>query len=412
MSRVMQLMVVVFLIITGFMAFPPSALTLPANCVEGEQARGAIYRICMPTTVPWNGDLVLYAHGYVAPDEPVGIPEDQLFLPDGTYIPESINELGYAFATTSYSKNGLAVREGIKDIRELVRIFEKTVADVPRRVYLIGASEGGQITALAIEQFPEEFSGGMALCGPIGNFRRHINYRGDFRVVFDYFFPGVLPPSPVAIPDYVIANWDNYYMGRIAYSMGKDPVATSELLAVTRAAIDPSDLSSIVKTVLGTLWFNVVATNNAVEVLNGQPFDNQDRLYVGSSNDVELNRRVERFRAAPSASAQIAAHYETSGQLERPLVTLHNTLDPIVPYWHEPLYGEKILASGSGNLYRHIPVFRYGHCNFKASETLAAFAILVSMAAGQEAFGAEGVLPGAGAQAEFLDIIEKYSAVR
>ena len=55
MSRVMQLMVVVFLIITGFMAFPPSALTLPANCVEGEQARGAIYRICMPTTVPWNG---------------------------------------------------------------------------------------------------------------------------------------------------------------------------------------------------------------------------------------------------------------------------------------------------------------------------------------------------------------------
>jgi len=93
------------------------------------------------------------------------------------------------------------------------------------------------------------------------------------------------------------------------------------------------------------------------------------------------------------------------------LVTLHNTLDPIVPYWHELLYGEKVLASGSSNLYSHISVSRYGHCNFNVRETLAGFALLVLMATGQEIVGTKAVLPEANAQAEFLDIIDKYSAV-
>src|SRR5215218_3329745 len=50
-----------------------------ANCEEGLQVNGATYRICMPQT--WNGHLVVYAHGYVAPNPPVGLPEDQLTLP-------------------------------------------------------------------------------------------------------------------------------------------------------------------------------------------------------------------------------------------------------------------------------------------------------------------------------------------
>lgn len=383
MSRVLQLIFIVFLIVTSLMAFPPSALTLPDNCMEGKQVSGAIYRICMPPAGFWNGDLFVYAHGYVAPNEPVGIPEDQLYLPDGTYIPESVTGMGYAFATTSYSKNGLAVREGIKDIRDLVRIFKKTARSSLRHVYLVGASEGGQITALAVEQYPREFSGGMALCGPIGDFQRHINYRGDFRVVFDYFFPDVLPPSPIAIPDYVIENWNSYYMPSIVYSVATNPLARAQLLQVTQAPIDPSNPSSIFETILKTLWFNIFATNDAIEELHGQPFDNHDQLYVGSLDDDELNLYVERFSADPVAPAQIAAHYETSGRLKSPLVTIHNTLDPIVPYWHEDLYADKILASNSTDLYSHIPISRYGHCNFTSSETMAGFGILVGMVTGQ-----------------------------
>src|SRR5271154_3953024 len=75
---------------------------------DGVQASGAAYRICLPDPGKWNGNLVIFAHGYVATTEPLGIPEDQLSLPDGTSLPELINSLGYAFAVSGYSVNGLA----------------------------------------------------------------------------------------------------------------------------------------------------------------------------------------------------------------------------------------------------------------------------------------------------------------
>ena len=55
-----------------------AATRAPHACeADGTQASGAIYRICMPDLF-WNGDLILFAHGYVSPTLPVGIPEGVL----------------------------------------------------------------------------------------------------------------------------------------------------------------------------------------------------------------------------------------------------------------------------------------------------------------------------------------------
>jgi hypothetical protein len=75
------------------------------------QDSGSIYRICMPTDVPYNNKLVIWAHGFQDATDPVQIPEDQLSF-GGVSIPEVITGLGYGFATNSYSKTGLAVRQG------------------------------------------------------------------------------------------------------------------------------------------------------------------------------------------------------------------------------------------------------------------------------------------------------------
>jgi hypothetical protein len=58
-------------------------------------------------------------------------------------------------------------------------------------------------------------------------------------------------------------------------------------------------------------------------------------------------------------------------------VTLHTTLDPVVPYWHETIYRGKVMVND--NLARHdnIPVSRYGHCSFTAGDVLGAFVLLV-----------------------------------
>src|SRR5262245_1474677 len=98
------------LLITSVVIPYAAAAACKSSCrPDGAQSSGAIYRICMPEPGCYNGDLVIYAHGYVDAYQPVGIPEDQLTLPDGTSVPGLINSLGYGFATTSYSRNGLAI---------------------------------------------------------------------------------------------------------------------------------------------------------------------------------------------------------------------------------------------------------------------------------------------------------------
>ena len=340
---------------------------------DGRQASGAVYRICMPES--WNGDLVLFAHGYVGFNEPVRIPEEQLVLPDGTLLPTVVNSLGYAFATTSYSTNGLAIQPGIDDVVDLVHVFADTHG-AASRVLLVGVSEGGVVTALSVERHPEVFAGGLAACGAVGSFRKQADYHGDFRAVFDYFFPGVIPGRALEVPPDVIEHFSDVYAPRISEAIRQDPHGAQQLLAVTGAAFDPSDPSTVEQTILDLTWYTVFATNDGIEKLGGSPFDNHRKRYSGSDDDALLNRNVERFVADPAALDQIQRRYETSGRLTAPLVTLHTTGDAIVPYWNEPLYLLKTVSGGS--LFRHanVRVSRYGHCNFTENEVLHAFSIL------------------------------------
>ena len=79
-----------------------------------------------------------------------------------------------------------------------------------------------------------------------------------------------------------------------------------------------------------------------MQKLGGQPFENQDRAYSGSSDDTALNQSVARHSADAAALAAIDADYETSGSLNGPLVTVHTTNDPLVPSWHVQRYRTKI----------------------------------------------------------------------
>jgi pimeloyl-ACP methyl ester carboxylesterase len=381
------------LVVTALLAgLPAPALSQASTCsADRVQASKAITRVCMPASGQWNGDLVIFAHGYVSPEVPLGIPEDQLSLPDGTSIPGILNALGFGFATTSYRKTGLAVLPGIEDVRDTVDAFVAEQGP-PRRTYLVGASEGGLVAALAVERFSEVFSGGVATCGPVGDFRRQINYWGDFRVLFDLYFPGVLPPSALNVPQHVRDQWTSTYVPRIILAFAARPAALDQLLRVSRAPFDPADLDSKVATALGLLWYNAFATMDGIATLRGQPFDNTTRWYAGSGNDFLLNLLVKRYRADPVAVQEIEGNYQTSGRLGVPLVTLHTTADPIVPYWHEPLYSLKALLGGSGLLHVNLPAPRYGHCRFEPAEALVALGLLVLKVEGRELQNAEGVL--------------------
>jgi len=353
---------------------PIQSPTAPSGtCQDGEQTTGAKYRICMPSD--WNKTLIVYAHGYVPFNRPIAIPEDQMKLPGSMWtIDQFANFLEYAFATTSYRVNGLAARPAVEDLLDVVHIFT-TTQGTPDLIYVLGVSEGGLITALAIEQHPEIFDGGLAMCGPYGDFISQTHYFGDFGVVFQHFFPALLPGSPMSISDSLITAWDNGYYTTTVEPVIKDPanaLSVTQLLAVTQGPYDaatPATQNGSIKAVLG---YVVMATNDAAQKLGGQPYGNQTRWYTGSLNDVALNQQLPRFTASATALAESQRYYQTSGDLRVPLVTLHTLSDPVVPAWHAPLYQQKIIAAGKYPFHDTTTVSRYGHCNFTPSEAQSA----------------------------------------
>jgi len=385
MVRILRLLLIVIaplllvVALSSLLAYPAAATPSSVCEPDGQLPSGAYYRICMPTG-EWNGDLVIYAHGYVAFNKPITIPEDQLQLPGGVSLPELINGLGFAFATTSYRMNGLAVETGVDDLVDVAAVFSATHT-VPTHTLVTGVSEGGLITALAIEQRDDIFDGGLAACGPIGDFSQQINYFGDFRVLFDYFFPGLMPGSPISVPQSLINDWPHYYTATIQPLIfaPTNAVTLNQLLRVSNAPYVTGLITTVDTSVYDALSYNVLATNDAVQKLGGQPFDNQNRVYAGSANDTQLNQQVQRFTADPVALHAIDLNYQTTGQLSVPLVTLHTTLDQQVPYWHAQLYRVKVILKDSLAFHQPVEVNRYGHCYFESSEAVGSFLQLVSM---------------------------------
>jgi hypothetical protein len=365
------------------------------GCVDGTLPDGALSRVCFPPN--WNGDAVLWAHGYVSEFEPLAVPDDAVA---GIPVQNIVLGLGYAYATTSYRDNGLIAVAAVDDLSQLAQLVETVTSGAVRFKLLVGASEGGIATALALERAAQHFDGGLIACGPVGSFRAQVNYFGDVRVLFDVFFPGVLPGNPLSPPANLIANWETVFAPAAAAAMSANPSRTAQLIKVGGIAVDPANPASAVTSVLAALWYNVFATNDARAKLGGgNPYDNRLRFYSGSANDFLLNLSVRRFRADASALAAMQP-FEASGALRRPAQMIHTRFDPVIPFWQAQTYQiEALLRSGLNLL--SVPSDNYGHCAFDVDEVLASFAVLVLRVTGRNLLASARVFPDASAVTRF-----------
>jgi pimeloyl-ACP methyl ester carboxylesterase len=340
-----------------------------AGCTQGALESGALSLICFPDS--WNGTLVIYAHGYVEPSAPVALPDDEV---GGVSISDAVTGFGYAYATTSYRDNGLVVLPAIEDVIQLVEAVRARVKPDPTRTLLVGFSEGGLVAALTLERHPDMIDGALAACGPIGDFTRQIDYFGDARVLFDYYFPGVLPGTPVDIPPQLRSGWTSTYEPAVIEALTGDPARAAELAAVAGIPV-PDAVAAAAGTIAQVLWYNVFATDDAQERLGGNPYPNVGRQYSGSSDDAALNAGVDRYEPITLARAALG-QYDAGGDLPGPVVTLHTTGDPEVPFFHEALYRAKVEAQGRLDRLEQRSVDRLGHCTFTAPELFDAFLAL------------------------------------
>src|SRR5438093_2054669 len=157
--------------------------TSDAAQIIGSTRSGAQFALYRPDR--WNGALVLYAHGYTAPGEPI-------HLPPIDNLRDQLLGMGFGVAYSSFSENGLAIKDGIRQTERVEELFADRLGR-PRRTFLIGTSMGGVIAVALAEDGPEHYDGLLTVSGLIGGTRGLVDYIAHIRVLFDLYYPGVLP---------------------------------------------------------------------------------------------------------------------------------------------------------------------------------------------------------------------------
>ena len=331
---------------------------------------GGLYRIEIPET--WNGELVLFAHGFVPNTGPQGA-----MLRVGVHrFREHVVKNGFAWAASSYRCNGYVPGQGLLDTMALVDLFKQANGGrAPQRTYLTGESMGGHVTLLGLQEFPTAFDGGLAMC-PAGP------------ELFDYF-AAMSAAAEVVTGLQFHADTIPQDAAKMAELLGKPPDYTEKgrQLASIQVQMSGGPRPFAAEGVASRLLANM-ATSPAALVGSTTPsnraIDTAHLTYsiedgLGLSADA-LGARVRRKTGDAEMRGANAPYEEVAqfdGKIERPLLTMHGTGDLYVPIFLEQTLKRTVAAAGAERLLVQ-RVYRIGaHCQFSQPEMIKAFDDLV-----------------------------------
>lgn len=338
------------------------------------------YEIRVPAN--WNGELVLYAHGFVDPAEPIRLP-DKDNIDD---IRDPLVEQGFAFAACSFRENGVAVKDGAWSTRQVHQIFQSKVKEAPTYTWLMGQSLGALVAVELVETHPAEFDGVVTAAGMIGGTKAQIDYLADVRMLYDLFYAQqVFTPNSTPLPGSVheaveIADLN----GQVVYPVvGAVTTYSDGLGMISRIIPLPGrNGNELVESLLVGLIFNYRGIADILERTGGAcPVDNMDKVYtprwpgaLPQSVLDAVNAYVQRYDRSIPTDELFDRYYEPSGRLLVEMVTVHLAHDPYVPVHHEQLYAAKVAAMGHADLLEQRVLDGYGHTlEIPTAEILAAF---------------------------------------
>jgi pimeloyl-ACP methyl ester carboxylesterase len=346
---------------------PPST----DQVIDGSFGPGALYRLVRPAN--WNGELVVYAHGYVSPDQPVAL------TPDDLLVISLLAPQGFAIAVSSFSENGWNVKDGTQRTHQLLGIFTSRFGP-PTSVYVTGASMGGLIAIKLAETYPDTYAGALAASAVSAGLRGEFDYQANTRALFDFFYPGVLPGSAAYLPPGTEITTGIVEPAIAAITVNPVPALTMALIDQT--PLPGTNASEVIESIVTALSFNAGSLAELRTLTKGKPyFDNRNTSYSSALLPPPLlqaiNAGVGRFAATPSALHALDHNYTPSGDLRIPMLMLSDARDPVVPGFNQDSYLAAVVAHGAGNLLvqRQVPV--YGHAVFTPAELTTAFSDLV-----------------------------------
>lgn len=341
--------------------------------------KGAGYRIEVPQD--WNGDLVVWAHGFRG----TGL---ELTVDNGP-IREYLIDNGFAWAASSYSRNNYDVSTGVQDTHAITKRFNGLVAK-PDNVYLVGASMGGHITGVAIEQYPNTYDGAMPVCGVMGDYE-----------LFDYFLDINVTAQALAGVESGFPVGDDYATNDVAtikssLEMFPDtfPFTLNDTGEAWKSIVEIESGGDRPVFDQGFLFWNGFAgdflfgqgTGDGTIVRSpGVAVDNSDRVYQVDTDqalsplEVELNDDVTRVQADRQGRAGkgLSQVPKIDGDFRIPVLSLHTLGDLFVPFSMQQDYAERVAANGNSDLLVQRAIRDVRHCSFDQAEWEQGFSDLV-----------------------------------
>jgi pimeloyl-ACP methyl ester carboxylesterase len=377
-----------------------------ARVVEGKTGPGSLYALYIPAD--WNGEAIYYAHGIRPPLDDItldGNNQDNFLA-----VRDALGALGYAFAYSSFSENGLAVKDGAQRTHQLRGLLNSELDGAPQRSYLAGYSLGALVALELGERFPGQYDGVLAMCGMVGGTPLELQYIGDVRALFDAYFPGALDGSPISAGTPLTQDQMKAVVIAAITPKPTDPLATVKMFAIASTAQTPLAFvpnwtprvpgtgietslafETMVTSLIAALYYQNLGTPDVLGRTHGHsPYDNRTTTYtmgtpaVPSPTLIPLvqgmiagsNTTVTRYDITPDAQNYLDRNYLPTGNLRIPVVSVHNTWDYLVPLFHEPAFAGIVDRAGASSMLLQRTVQNYGHCNFQTSVVVSSFQTL------------------------------------
>jgi pimeloyl-ACP methyl ester carboxylesterase len=378
-----------------------AAITTPgtgpwSRVVEGETGPGSLYALYIPAN--WNGEAIYYAHGVrpPVPFAPISLADQDNFFE----VRDALGQLGYAFAYSSFSENGLAIKDGAQRTHQLRGLLSAELHQEPTRNYLAGYSLGAAVALKLGEQFPQQYDGVLAMCGLVGGSPLELQYIGDVRALFDYYYPNVFPESNVISVTTPLTPAQ--VQARVIGAVSANPIGMFAIASTAQTPLAYAPIGSLTdnppsvafQTMLGSLIYALsyqqLGAADAMEHTHGHsPYDNRNTVYtlgtpvIGAPGLLQAlitgsNQGVARYDSPVDAQNYLDQYYVPTGKLQIPTVSVHNVFDPLVPFFHEPALAQIVGAAGASNMLLQRAIPNYGHCNFPTSLVVSSFQTLAA----------------------------------
>lgn len=396
------------ILISSFLLFCLTAQAEVTSVPCGPLPDGATCLIEVPSN--WNGTLLLYSHGYVAPLPTVSNPARDVGDPaTGGFLLSS----GFALAGSSYASKGWAIQDALQDQIAVLDIFKANVGQ-PKHTIAWGHSLGGIITAGLIQNNPGRFDAALPMCGVLSGGVATWNQALDSAFAFKTLLAPGSPLQLINIGGNPLVNFGislQILNAAQQTPQGRAKLALATALGDTPGWFDPASPEPAADDFAEQELNQVAWANNPDFIFifafraelearaGGNPSWNTGVNYrkqfehsvnaaevralyqqagLSLEDDLETLNNAPRIGAEPGAVDYLEQNIIFNGNIHIPVLSMHTEGDGLVSNQNENTYRRTVDKAGNERFLRQIFVHRAGHCAFTPAETLIALENLLA----------------------------------